>query len=255
MDTSVRASRAVNRNFAAEDATRTGLGADSTQPATSRDPVLFTAGEAGDAASNGPPSRKKHAAAAVAGSAMPRPVGKAGPSRAPPTARNVSVMDYQPDVCKDYKETGYCGYGSACKFLHDRSDYKAGWQIDQEWEEEQKKKRKELQDRLLRVASGEEPPDEDEGADKDELPFACYLCRKEFVQPIVTVCGHYFCEACALRRYRVDPTCAVCQKQTHGLFNKAAELQARIDKKAAADEAKAPTAAAPAPSGGGWTVL
>ena len=31
-------------------------------------------------------------------------------------------MDYQPDLCKDYKETGYCGYGDSCKFLHDRGD-------------------------------------------------------------------------------------------------------------------------------------
>lgn len=50
-------------------------------------------------------------------------------------------MDYQPDVCKDYKETGYCGWGDSCKFMHDRGDYKAGWQIDRDWEEEQKKRR------------------------------------------------------------------------------------------------------------------
>ena len=24
---------------------------------------------------------------------------------------------------KDYKQTGYCGYGDACKFMHDRGDY------------------------------------------------------------------------------------------------------------------------------------
>lgn len=29
----------------------------------------------------------------------------------------------QPDICKDYKETGFCGFGDSCKFLHDRSDY------------------------------------------------------------------------------------------------------------------------------------
>jgi hypothetical protein len=26
--------------------------------------------------------------------------------------------------CKDYKETGRCGYGDSCKFMHDRGDYK-----------------------------------------------------------------------------------------------------------------------------------
>ena len=35
-------------------------------------------------------------------------------------------FDYQPDICKDYKETGYCGYGDNCKFMHDRGDYKTG---------------------------------------------------------------------------------------------------------------------------------
>lgn len=43
-------------------------------------------------------------------------------------------FDYQPNICKDYKETGYCGYGDSCKFLHDRGDYKSGWQLDREWD-------------------------------------------------------------------------------------------------------------------------
>ena len=49
-------------------------------------------------------------------------------------------MDYKPDICKDFRDTGYCGYGDACKFLHDRSDYKSGWQLERDWEESQKKK-------------------------------------------------------------------------------------------------------------------
>ena len=39
-----------------------------------------------------------------------------GPSK--PQASNVRMIsrfDYQPDVCKDYKETGRCGYGDSCK--------------------------------------------------------------------------------------------------------------------------------------------
>ena len=35
-------------------------------------------------------------------------------------------------MCKDFKDTGYCGYGDACKFLHDRSDYKSGWQLEKD---------------------------------------------------------------------------------------------------------------------------
>lgn len=48
--------------------------------------------------------------------------------------KSTTSQDYQPDVCKDYKLTGFCGYGDSCKFLHMREDYKAGWQIEREWE-------------------------------------------------------------------------------------------------------------------------
>lgn len=56
--------------------------------------------------------------------------GAHGPLRASTNVRTSIRVDYQPDLCKDYKETGYCGYGDACKFLHDRGDYKAGWEIE-----------------------------------------------------------------------------------------------------------------------------
>jgi RING finger protein 113A len=39
-------------------------------------------------------------------------------------------FDYQPDICKDYKETGFCSYGDSCKFMHDRGDYKSGWELE-----------------------------------------------------------------------------------------------------------------------------
>lgn len=40
---------------------------------------------------------------------------KAGPVRAPTNIRQITITDFQPDVCKDYKETGWCGYGDTCK--------------------------------------------------------------------------------------------------------------------------------------------
>ena len=46
-------------------------------------------------------------------------------------------FDYQPDICKDWKETGYCGFGDACKFMHDRGDYKAGWELERDWNAKQ----------------------------------------------------------------------------------------------------------------------
>ena len=56
--------------------------------------------------------------------------GSHGPLRASQHIRTTVRFDYQPDVCKDYKETGFCGYGDSCKFVHDRSDYKSGWELE-----------------------------------------------------------------------------------------------------------------------------
>ena len=58
-----------------------------------------------------------------------------GPIRAPAHLRATVRWDYAPDICKDYKETGFCGFGDSCKFLHDRSDYKHGWQLEREAEQ------------------------------------------------------------------------------------------------------------------------
>ena len=55
--------------------------------------------------------------------------------RAPTNLRATTRWDYAPDICKDYKETGFCGFGDSCKFMHDRSDYKFGWQLEREWDE------------------------------------------------------------------------------------------------------------------------
>ena len=68
--------------------------------------------------------RREHTIASEKGTGMH------GPLRANVHIRSSVRFDYQPDVCKDYKETGFCGYGDACKFVHDRSDYKSGWEIE-----------------------------------------------------------------------------------------------------------------------------
>lgn len=101
---------------------------------------------------------------------------RAGPIKATSNIRAVTVTDYQPDVCKDYKETGFCGYGDSCKFLHDRGDYLAGWQLDK-----------------LAVNPTTGQTVEEEDSDDEDVPFACLICRQPFTEPIVTKCGHYFC--------------------------------------------------------------
>lgn len=97
-----------------------------------------------------------------------------GPIRAPANLRATVRWDYQPDICKDYKETGFCGFGDSCKFLHDRSDYKHGWQLEREWNE----------------GEYQEGSDDDTkyeiNMDEEELPFKCVICRGRFVDPIVT---------------------------------------------------------------------
>ncbi|KAJ9475154.1 Pre-mRNA-splicing factor CWC24 [Pseudozyma hubeiensis] len=144
-----------------------------------------------------------------------------GPIRSTTTVRTTSLMDYQPDVCKDYKETGYCGFGDTCKFLHDRSDYLAGWQLDVLPNSTSRGRENILSD----------PEDESE----EQIPFACLICRQPFTDPVVTRCGHYFCSACAIKRFSRNTKCFACGKQTGGLFNSAKKV---LDRMQAANRVK-----------------
>ncbi|ELW69941.1 E3 ubiquitin-protein ligase RNF113A [Tupaia chinensis] len=145
-----------------------------------------------------------------------------GPIRAPGHLRATVRWDYQPDVCKDYKETGFCGFGDGCKFLHDRSDYKHGWQIERELEEGR---------HGIPTEESYEVDSEDE-----DIPFNCFICRQTFQNPVVTKCRHYFCESCALRRFRTTASCYICDQQTNGVFNPARELTAKLERRRAAAE-------------------
>lgn len=151
-----------------------------------------------------------------------------GPLSAPSHLRTSVRVDYQPDVCKDYKETGYCGFGDSCKFLHDRSDYKSGWQLDRDWAETQRVRR----ERLLRGEDPDKEEDKNDNTDMDEdgLPFACFICRGAFNTPVETLCKHYFCEDCALHRMKKHSTCAVCNTQLGGTLNIAHKLVAKIQR-------------------------
>ena len=39
-------------------------------------------------------------------------------------------VDYKGGICKDFRDTGFCGFGDNCQFLHDRSDLYMGWELD-----------------------------------------------------------------------------------------------------------------------------
>uniref|UniRef100_A0A1B0CIF8 Ring finger protein n=2 Tax=Lutzomyia longipalpis TaxID=7200 RepID=A0A1B0CIF8_LUTLO len=168
--------------------------------------------------------KKKDTAMGNASSGMVRK----GPIRAPSHLRSTVRWDYQPDICKDYKETGFCGFGDSCKFLHDRSDYKHGWQL-------------EMEGSCKRNDSGDEDDSKYEiHSDEEELPFKCIICRESFTDPIVTKCKHYFCEKCALAHYKKTSRCYVCGNQTNGMFNPANQLIAKLkleeSKRCATDE-------------------
>ncbi|KAI6707913.1 hypothetical protein PZA11_005400 [Diplocarpon coronariae] len=155
-----------------------------------------------------------------------------GPVKAPTNIRTITVTDFAPDVCKDYKQTGFCGFGDNCKYLHAREDYKAGWQLDKEWENVTKGKK------ILggtKIATANRNAEKEDSGDEDAIlegiPFACLICKNNYKDPVTTRCGHYFCESCALKRYRKDPSCAICGAGTGGVFKMAKNLKKLLEKK------------------------
>ncbi|KAG6014130.1 hypothetical protein E4U54_005794 [Claviceps lovelessii] len=154
-----------------------------------------------------------------------------GPIKAPTNIRTITVTDFAPDVCKDYKKTGFCGFGDNC-----REDYKHGWQLDREWDTVTKGK-KNLGGTVVASASRDktggngEDEEEEEDALLQNIPFVCIICEEDYKAPVTTRCGHYFCEPCALKRYRKDPTCAACGAGTNGVFNSAKRLKKLLEKK------------------------
>ena len=157
------------------------------------------------------------------------PSRQVGPQKAPTNVRTITVTDFAPDVCKDYKQTGFCGFGDSCKFLHAREDYKQGWQLDKEWEKAGKKEKP-----GQKGAGGKDT----EGMDEEEkilenIPFKCIICKGDYKLPVVTKCGHYFCEKCAMTRYMKEKRkqCANCGADTAGSFGVAKKLKELLDKK------------------------
>lgn len=166
------------------------------------------------------------------------PSRQIGPVKAPTNIRTITVTDFAPDVCKDYKQTGFCGFGDTCKFLHAREDYKQGWELDRDWEIGTKGKKSGGQtvasanNRSAAVGKKEdENEDAEDEAALEKIPFACIICKKPYKNPIVTKCSHYFCEDCALARYRKNPACAACGAGTGGVFNGAKGLKKLLDRK------------------------
>ena len=98
-----------------------------------------------------------------------------GPVRAPTFLRVTSRWDYEKSMCRDWKECGYCVFGDCCKYIHDRTDLKHGWELEDKWKE----------------MNGVIDSDNDytvSSADEDEdIPFKCFMCRKSYTEPIETL--------------------------------------------------------------------
>jgi RING finger protein 113A len=165
---------------------------------------------------------------------------RAGPVKEASTnVRTITITDYAPDVCKDYKQTGFCGFGDSCKFLHAREDYAQGWKLDRDWEVTNKGK-KNLGGTVISSANKKNEIDVDKEAEEaamlEKIPFACIICKESYKSPVVTKCGHYFCEKCALQRYKKNPNCVACGAGTNGVFNSARSLQKLLDRKRTREE-------------------
>lgn len=135
---------------------------------------------------------------------------RVGPVRAPQFLRQTVRWDFAPDICKDYKETGFCTFGDSCKFVHDRSDYKHGWEIDEEYE--------------AGKYGIEDDTDYEIRDQEDAFPEDCFICGNPFVDPIVTKCKHYFCTGCALKAFQKSSKCPVCNQNTEKIMNAAKDL-------------------------------
>ena len=157
----------------------------------------------------------------------------AGPIKATTHIRTTCRFDYQPDICKDYKDTGFCGFGDTCIYLHDRGDTMSGWQLEQQWQKEQELKKKAQEDQISNFmnqhsSSTNGKPNDNQDAisiGDDGIPFACYLCREYFKDPQVTTCGHYFCQDCIMQHVQQNSSmCPVCNKDTHSVFHEPTKL-------------------------------
>ena len=60
----------------------------------------------------------------------------------------------------------------------------------------------------------------------------CQICWSKFNDPIVTACGHFFCERCVRHRYLRETTCFVCERELGGRIKIAQTVEKLLVRKA-----------------------
>lgn len=124
------------------------------------------------------------------------------PSSAAKQKYNVR-FDYAAGLCKDYLETGYCGFGDSCIFLHDRGDYKMGWELDADFERQQQQ---------ALVDTSYEIPEA-----VDSSLTECPICKKAHEKPrMLPECGHRFCSTCIVNALKTKLKCPLCKAIVSG---------------------------------------
>ena len=161
-----------------------------------------------------------------------------GPRRQLKAIQHSNGIDYNPSRCKDYFETGYCVFGNSCIYIHDRTDYKSGYELDKDWDAMQRKKDEKRRKRLMKgehVGLGDDS-DEDNSSDSEEveeyeeelqyghIDEKCLICGEDYKFPSLLSCGHVFCDKCALEQHASEGTCFKCGKVTDGIFNDGTKL-------------------------------
>ncbi|KAM7215837.1 hypothetical protein V8F06_008778 [Rhypophila decipiens] len=154
------------------------------------------------------------------------PARSVGPARVASNIRTTVVTDYSADVCKDASADSVTTANSSTA----GEDYKQGWQLDREWESVTKG-RQNLGGSTVAHADRRSRAVDENDEPADDIPLTCAICGETCRLPVVTRCGHSFCESCALRRYRKDPNCAVCGAATNGIFNSSKHLERKHEQK------------------------
>ncbi|CAH0473999.1 unnamed protein product [Peronospora belbahrii] len=162
---------------------------------------------------------------------MNKYTGTQGPIRAQTWARAISRFDYQPDI-----SGGKLRKNTQRRKRTVRSDSKQGETLIM----------KAMRKKRMRLKKS------------SEEQFACTICRRPFRNAVETICGHFFCEACALKHFKKSSRCFNCKKQTSGVFNAAEELRVkereqRVGAIDTSNDTAYPTIDAEDNAGRGWT--